>query len=75
MRNRTNATATVDTQCTTCKTRIPAGTMCLTYRERALSYREAQSRGTMYPARVRCWSCQWSTLWCHLAIEVNRDAA
>lgn len=46
-----------DRKCIKCGDVIPQGTVYATYRERALSYREAQNTGTMYPLRHICVTC------------------
>lgn len=52
-----NGTTTRDTFCTACTKPIPKGTRVAIFKERALSYREAQNAGTMYPRRLWCAKC------------------
>ncbi len=52
-----NRTATQDRRCSKCRRTIRKGEKFHAYRERALSYCEASSAGTMYPWRRKCASC------------------
>jgi len=52
-----NATTVRATKCHRCGRVIAKGVRVSVFRERALSYREAMHRGTMYPKRLWCADC------------------
>ncbi len=52
-----NKIATQDRRCVRCNRVIHKGEKFYAYRERALSYREANHAGTMYPLRRKCADC------------------